>query len=196
METTVIELPRDFGRYDLVRGFLELRKQVFIDDMAWSLVEVSDLEFEQYDTFKAVYIIVHEGHEIVAGARLLPTDSSIGTGRLKYTYMINDAHEGHLDGMPSNLCYENPPKSASIWELTRLVSKPKTNAAKHVLFEANNFLRRRCAKTCLFLGPPAFLRLAKSMGFSPQRLGPIVGNDDGRFLAFSCEVIDRDRVLL
>ncbi|WP_224826682.1 acyl-homoserine-lactone synthase [Cognatishimia sp. MH4019] len=194
METTVIELPRDFAHYDLVRGFLELRKRVFIDDMAWSLVEVSELEFEQYDTFKAVYIIVHEGDEILAGARLLPTNTSIGTGRMKYSYMIKDAHDGHLTGMPSDLCFDSPPKSDTVWELTRLVSKPKTNAAKLVLFEANNFLRRQCAKTCLFLAPPAFLRLAKSMGFSPQRLGPIVGNEDGRFLAFSCDVVYADEV--
>lgn len=195
METTIVELPKDMHRYDLVRGFLTLRKEVFIDDMEWPLHQFSDLEFEQYDTFNAVYIIAHEDGEVIAGARMLPTNTRIGTGRLQYTYMIKDAYEGHLDGMPSGLCYDMPPVSDCVWELTRLVSKPNADAAKTILSEANRFLLRQSVRTCLFLGPPAFLRLAKSMGFRPEKLGPIVGNIDGRFLAFSCDVIPPSKVV-
>lgn len=56
--------------------------------------------------------------------------------------------------------------------------------------EPNRFLIKEQADRCLFLGPPAFLRMAKGMGYVPARFGPTVKNDDGSFLAFSYDVVD------
>jgi acyl homoserine lactone synthase len=103
--------------------------------------------------------------------------------------MIKDACDGLLDGMPNNLCFETPPQSADIWELTRLASIGGLDIARSILRATNAFLVKENAKTCLFLGPPAFLRMASGMGFNPVKLGPIVKNKDGGFLAFSCAVL-------
>jgi acyl homoserine lactone synthase len=151
-----------------------LRKEVFIDKMDWPLYQYDAIEFEQYDTFNAVYIIAHEGAHVVGGVRLIRTDHEIGTGKIKYSYMIRDAYNGHLPGMPTDICFEKPPTDQKIWELTRLATLPGADVARDLLHAANHFL-------------------AKSMGFVPARLGPTVRNEDGAFLAFSCDVVDFSR---
>ena len=188
VEITAIELPRDIKKYDLVRGFLEFRKAVFIDRLCWSLPTYRGLEFEQYDTFQSVYLIAHEGKTVIGGARLMRTDHTSGSSKFNYSYMIKDAFHGLLPGIPKGICLETPPVSRDVWELTRLAARPGTDAAKLILLHANRYLHQNGARTCLFLGPPAFLRLAKSLGFVPKPLGPVVSNKDGSFLAFSCEI--------
>ena len=188
-ELTIIRMPNGVSRYDLVISFLQLRKQIFVDEMAWPLYSYESIEFEQYDTFNAVYIIAHDGDKVLGGARLIRTDQRIGTGAIRYSYMIRDAYEGFLPGMPRRLCYEEPPRCASAWELTRLATLPATDVARDILHAANAFLHEEGASQCLFLGPPAFMRMAKAMGYAPTGLGPIVRNEDGAFLAFSCAVV-------
>lgn len=189
-EITVVRMPGGFSRYDLVREFFKLRKAVFIDRMDWPLYQYDEIEFEQYDTFQAVYLIAHDGETVLGGARLIRTDRVIGTGKVRYSYMIRDACEGLLPDMPTNLCFERPPTDAKVWELTRLATVAGTDVARELLHATNRFLRAEGADECLFLGPPAFLRMAKGMGYQPRRLGPTVANDDGAFLAFSCAVIE------
>ncbi|MEM7729998.1 MAG: acyl-homoserine-lactone synthase [Pseudomonadota bacterium] len=186
---SVVEMPTAVRRYGLVVSFLELRRQIFVEKLDWPLYSYEKIEFEQYDTFNAVYIIAHEGPVVLGGARLIRTDSRVGTGRIRYSYMIRDAYNGLLPGMPKDLCYQEPPVDPATWELTRLATRQNTDVAGAILDRANEFLAHQGGRTCLFLGPPAFLRMAKSMDYKPDRLGPIVKNDDGSFLAFSCDVI-------
>lgn len=172
---------------------MRFRKRVFVDRMEWPLAHAEGIEFEQYDTLNTTYVIAHHDGEILGGGRLKRTDATFGSGTLVYSYMIRDAHLGLLPNMPARLCAENPPVDSTVWELTRFVAAEKPEGlAEAILRQANAFLHERCARSCLFLGPPAFLRMAKRLGWSPEPLGPIVGNDDGRFLAFSCEVIPPD----
>lgn len=175
------------ARWDLVRAFLVLRRRVFIDQMDWSLQSHADIEFEQYDTLgHATYVIAHEGDRVVAGARLLRCDLSIGSGTISYSYMIRDAVRGIID-LPPNLCWEEPPTDATSWELTRLVSDNTSPlATRQVLDAANNYICARGGKQCLFLGGPGFLRMARSYGYAPRALGNVVSNRSGRFLAFAC----------
>lgn len=194
-DVSIVRMPSDVGRYDLVVSFLKLRKAIFIDRMAWPLYHYEAIEFEQYDTFNAVYIIAHDGLEVLGGARLIRTDQTIGNGTVAYSYMIRDAYEGILPGMPQEICFSAPPRSVDTWELTRLATLPGTDIAERILRAANAFLHLEGAKRCLFLGPPAFLRMAKSMGYNAERMGPIVRNDDGAFLAFSCDVVAPDRTV-
>ncbi|MEM7491484.1 MAG: acyl-homoserine-lactone synthase [Pseudomonadota bacterium] len=191
-QLSVIRMPGDVSRYDLVMAFFKLRKAIFIDKMDWPLYAYETIEFEQYDTFQAVYIIAHEGDRVLGGARLIRTDHRIGNGSIRYSYMIRDAYEGVLPGMPQKLCYDEPPSAPNVWELTRLATLPGTDVAGDILNGANDFLLTEKAKTCLFLGPPGFLRMARSMGYQPVRIGPTVRNDDGAFLAFSCDVVVRE----
>lgn len=193
-EVTVVDLSSGVQSMDLVVAFMRFRKRIFVDRMEWPLNHIDGIEFEQYDTFSTTYVIAHQGGEVLGGARLKRTDTTHGSGVLVYSYMIRDAHLGLLPNMPARLCTENPPVDPAIWELTRFVAEERPEGiAEAILRTANDFLHERCARTCLFLGPPAFLRMAKRLGWSPEPLGPVVGNDDGRFLAFSCDVIAPER---
>lgn len=185
----VVELPQDVADLDLVTDFMRLRKRVFVDGMEWPLMHADGVEFEQYDTFQnTCYVIAHINRRVLGGARLKPTCATNGSGTV-YSYMIRDAYLGLLPGMPRSLCAEDPPVDPSIWELTRFAAVDRPGGiGEAVLQAANDFLHKRQAQRCLFLGPPAFLRMAKRLGWTPEALGPVVGNDDGRFLAFGCGV--------
>ena len=189
-DVSVIELPNGLRDTDLVAQFMRFRKEVFVDQMAWPLWHAEGIEFEQYDTFDTTYVVAHRGRDVIGGARLKRTDATNGYGVIVYSYMIRDAYLGLLPGMPAELCSDSPPVDVRTWELTRFVAdEGETGVGEAILRAANNYLHAKGATTCLFLGPPAFLRMARRLGWSSQRMGPIVGNADGRFLAFSCSVI-------
>nr|WP_162623939.1 acyl-homoserine-lactone synthase [Paracoccus saliphilus] len=188
VQVELISLPRDMDRFDLVTSFLKLRKQIFVDRMAWPLHHAEGIEFEQYDTYDTAYVIAHRDGQAIGGARLKRTDKSLGGGTVVYSYMIRDAHLGLLPGMPTNLCHDEPPVDPQAWELTRFAALPLPGLAERILEVANGYLHQIGASDCLFLGPPAFLRMASRLGWTPQPLGDLVSNDDGKFLAFSCAV--------
>ncbi|NAZ18112.1 hypothetical protein GT020_18980, partial [Glutamicibacter soli] len=104
-----------------------------------------------------------------------------GHGSLQYSYMIRDACLGHLPGLPDNLCDELPPSDAQTWELTRMIVNGPRALTEHVLEEVNQFLLQQEATSCLFLGSPAFLRMARKLSWPARPLGPVCGNADGRF---------------
>ena len=187
-EVSVLRMPDGVGHWNLVCDFMRLRRQVFIEEMHWDLQVAETMEFEQYDSLDAVYVVAHHGDRVLGGARLLRTDREVGTGKLRYSYMIRDAHLGHLPGLPTDLCEVEPPRTKTAWELTRLaVRSARLGAA--ILTATNEFLKQEGADTCLFLGFPAFMRMARSMGYDPKPMGKLSGNGDGKFLAFSCGVV-------
>lgn len=189
-DVSVIELPDGLQDTDLVARFMRFRKEVFVDRMAWPLWHAEGIEFEQYDTFDTTYVVAHRGRKVVGGARLKRTDATHGHGVVVYSYMIRDAYLGLLPGMPAELCNDDPPIDDRIWELTRFVADEKVpGVGEAILRAANKYLYAKGATTCLFLGPPAFLRMARRLGWLSRPMGPVVGNADGRFLAFSCGVI-------
>ena len=102
--------------------------------------------------------------------------------------MIRDAHRGLLPGMPTNLCHDEPPVDPQAWELTRFAALPVPGLAEAILEASNEYLHDVGATDCLFLGPPAFLRMASRLGWTPRPMGDLVSNDDGKFLAFACAV--------
>lgn len=189
-DISILRLPAHAEKWELVIKFLRLRKVVFIDEKDWGLIHDGGIEFEQYDFIGAIYVIAHRGADVLGGARLVRTDNAIGNGSIAYSYMIRDACLGYLPGMPVELCDTPAPVSDQIWELTRLVSIGVDGVGEAILQASNDFLHRLGAKQCLFLGPPGFLRMAKRMGFEASPLGKIQGNKDGRFLAFSCDVVN------
>lgn len=182
MDVSIVSIPEGLPKWHLVASFLRLRKDVFIEKLDWQLYHADAMEFEQYDRLDTVYIIAHEGDRVLGGARLLRTDRTMGI----YSYMLRDAFHELLPAIPPEVCESEPPQSESVWELTRFFSTTAGETARDILYETNRFLLRRKAESCLFLGPPAFLRIARGMGFNPVALGKVTGNHDGRFLAFSC----------
>ena len=188
-EVSVIRVPDGLPRWDLVTKYLRLRKEVFIDRLDWPLYEIEGMEFEQYDTVNAVYVIAHAGKEVLGGARLLRTTQNVGMGRITYSYMIRDACRDILPGLPADLCADEPPTDPFIWELTRLATLTGPEITSMILKKTNVFLKSEGAKSCLFLASPTFMRLAEKLGFLPIALGPVKENKDGKFLVFRCDII-------
>lgn len=177
----VVRLPDGVSSWYLVNEYLKLRKQVFVDRLEWPLYHAEEVEFEQYDSLDTTYVICLYGKEVVGGARLRRTDHFSGQGNLRYSYMIRDACMGYLQGLPDDLCDEIPPSNADTWELTRMIVNGPKSLTERMLEQVNLFLLEQGATTCLFLGSPAFLRMARRLNWPARPLGPVCGNADGRF---------------
>ena len=184
----IIQYPDGMSHWDQVNSYLKLRKEVFVDRLDWPLFHAEDLEFEQYDSFDTTYVVASQGSKVVGGARLRRTDQFSGGGSLRYSYMIRDACLGLLPGLPKNLCDAIPPLDRSIWDLTRMVVNGPRDVTRMILQATNDFLCKKDAASVLFLGSPAFLRMARSWNWPAQQLGPVTGNADGRFQVIECPV--------
>lgn len=192
MQVELVQFGRAAARWDLVEAFLSHRREVFVDRLGWDLTLSEGYECDQYDVVSvASYVVAHDAGRVLGGARLLRCNSRIGNGKTVYSYMIRDAWRGVI-GIPQNICWESPPTSANSWELTRLLTlEPSPRIVRGILDAVNDFLWSRHAQECLFLGPPSFMRMARMFGYAPSAMGDLVENKDGRFIAFSCPVIDR-----
>ncbi|AGT10612.1 acyl-homoserine-lactone synthase [Paracoccus aminophilus] len=190
LHVSILRLPASAPLWYLVGLYMTLRKEVFIAQKEWSLWQAEDMEFEQYDTFDTVYVIAHRDGAVLGGGRLRRADQLTGTGSIIYSYMIRDAVLGMLPGLPTELCFEEPPTDKATWELTRFVSIGGAGVAALMLRAINDFLFSEGGKSCLCLGTPAFLRMARRVGWAVQAVGPVCGNKDGRFLVFDCPIMD------
>lgn len=190
MEISIIRFPNNLNKFHLVNSYLKLRKHIFIDGMGWPLCHDKDIEFEQYDRLDTTYIIAHVGDEVLGGGRLRRTDQTNGEGTCIYSYMVRDACLGLLKGLPEDLCTELPPMRPDVWELSRLVVNEPGRVVGVLLSAINRYLFSQHASDCICLGSPAFMRVAKRIGWKVKAMGPLTGNDDGKFLAFSCKVTD------
>lgn len=188
MDVRVLRFPDNVGDWDLVVDFLRLRTDVFVGELGWSLPTHRGLEFEQYDSFQnVVYVLAVDQGSVVAGGRLVRTDAMQPGGC--YTYMIKDAHDGRLPGMPAKLCFDAPPTDPEFWELTRIAAPRSRMGARRVCAGVNDFLKGQGAKHCLGLGAPSLMKLMGLFGYRPEPIGEVVQNGDGSFLAFQCEVL-------
>jgi len=190
IQISILRFPQDASLWNLVGAYLTLRRDVFIERKDWSLWQAEDLEFEQYDTFDTTYVIAHVDEKVIGGGRLRRADQQTGHGTYRYSYMIRDAVLGLLPGLPRELCFDPPPVDPSTWELTRFVSTGGAGVADGMLRAINDFLYSNGARSCLCLGSPAFLRMARRVGWQAREMGPVCGNQDGRFLVFDLSVID------
>lgn len=84
------------------------RKQVFVDQLQWPLPCDGALEFDDFDSERAVYLLhVNALGKLSASARLLPTD------------------QPHLlDTVFPHLCEGEIPRGRLIWEATRFCPAP------------------------------------------------------------------------
>ncbi|SHH07917.1 acyl homoserine lactone synthase [Cognatiyoonia sediminum] len=190
IEISILKLPGDASQWELVMRFLTLRRSIFIHKKKWQLFDEGSIEFEQYDTATvATYVIAHRQGEIVAGARLLRCDTKIGP---EYSYMIRDAYLKKIE-IPSEICFEEPPVTSDAWEITRAISIDKTPIPMQmVLSTIHDYIQKDGGKVCLFLGPPAFLRMARRAGYEPRRVGNIAQDDSGRYLVLAFDIRQTD----
>lgn len=101
---------------DLWTTFMRARKRVFIDKLNWNLPTEDGMEFDQYDTPYARWIVIHEYGEILAGVRLTPTTAQVGM----HSYMLRDAQRGLLKDIPTDVLFFEAPVEKRIWEASRL----------------------------------------------------------------------------
>lgn len=143
MQITVLRFPADIVHWHLVKNFLLLRKEVFVDKMDWPLFHADSMEFEQYDTLTSVYILAHEDDNVIGGARLVRTDQNQSVGKVVYSYMIRDAYLENLPGLPAEICTEKPPVDSKVWELTRFTSMDNLWVGRSILEKMQSCLLKR-----------------------------------------------------
>ena len=115
--TTTILSMKNVHRYgDLLVKYLQARREVFIVQKGWQLPETDGMEFDQYDTPLARWIVVHDQDVILGGARISPTTAECGN----HSYMLRDAQLGQLKGLPFDMLYDEAPVRDDVWEATRL----------------------------------------------------------------------------
>jgi N-acyl-L-homoserine lactone synthetase len=111
---------------DLLVSFMEARKRVFIDQLNWDVPMVDGMEFDQYDTPFAKWVVIHEFGQILGGVRLMPTTAKCGI----YSYMLRDAQLGLLDPIPRDVLFLDAPVDAKVWEASRLFITEEVTASR------------------------------------------------------------------
>lgn len=163
----------------LFANFLRVRKETFIDKMGWDLPQNLEMEFDQYDTPMSRYIIVHRGEVPIAGMRLIPTTAKV----MVYSYMLKDAQEGRLDGLPPMLT-DPAPVRQDTWEASRvLIRNDPTNAKTSrarvrsiMLCEMLHAARDEGVEKIICILPGWWPMMAR-MGCSVRSIGPMMDLD-------------------
>lgn len=123
---------------DLWGAFMRARKDVFVDRLKWSLPVSDGMEFDQYDTLLARWVVIHEHGEILGGVRLTPTTAQVGL----HSYMLRDAQLGLLEGIPTDVLFFEAPVEDRILEASRLFITDAVSAERRLAVQAalmNNF---------------------------------------------------------
>ncbi len=163
--------------------FLQLRKQVFVDELKWDVPHNDEVEMDQYDTPVAHYsLVLHEG-KVVGGARAMATTATWGA----HTYMLRDAYSGKLPHIPPHIMSVEI-ASPKVWECTRLV----ISSALTTQFERGECMRLivdglvdlvtdHGAEELICLSSLHLMRALRHIGYDVSRLGETYRNEeDGR----------------
>ncbi len=168
---------------ELFVNLLRARRQVFIRAKGWELPEVDGMEFDQYDTPRARWIVLHEYGEVLGGVRLTPTTSQCG----QYTYMIRDAQNGLLDSIPRDVLFFKAPVKDEIWEATRLFlsadvpSDRRMELQRLLLEKMSDTAREMGASHIIGMVPAVFSRWMTRLGLmSAVPVGPVQNFDGER----------------
>lgn len=181
MQTAIVKWSSIHEHGALWWEHLKLRKQLFVDEKGWSIPHNVDAEWDQYDTANTVYVITYEDETPLAASRLNPCDfESCG-----WSYMIKDAVNGRLPGIPSDIL-ETPPTTTSVWEATRFTVNPLLSSeARNQALTANAIAlaehgRSMGLAALIALMPPAYLRWLTKIGLPTKRLGPTKLDSEGQ----------------
>ena len=170
---------------ELFVSYLKARHDVFIDQLAWDVPQVDGMEFDQYDTPLARYVIVHEFGEILAGIRLTPTTAQVGS----HSYMIRDAQLGLLKGLPNDVLFMEAPVSPQIWEASRLFISSKVDSARRshiqtlLMASMARAAREVGATHVIGIVPAVFRRWLNRIGMTATPVGPEMKIDAARTCA-------------
>ncbi len=170
---------------ELFISYLKARHDVFIDQRGWNLPEVDGMEFDQYDTPLARFIVIHEFGEILAGIRITPTTARVGL----HSYMIRDAQLGLLKDLPLDVLFFPAPVNDQIWEASRLFVSQGVQSIRraHVQSLLMNTMARAArdvgATQVIGIVPSVFRRWLQRIGMTATPVGPEMQIDDARTCA-------------
>ena len=163
--------------------FLALRKQFFVDQLGWDIPHDDNVEMDQYDNPKAYYSLAIQNGKVVGGMRAMATTAQWGS----HTYMLRDAVDGKLIGIPTNILPEAE-VTPTIWEATRIVISDEidTHAERSkclglLLNGVVTQAKSQGATEIMALCPPVFARTMRQLGFPVHVIGdPYVNMHDNR----------------
>ncbi len=159
---------------ELLQNYLKVRHDIFIAKKGWQLPEENGMEFDQYDTPWARWVIIHAYGSILAGIRITPTTAQCG----QHSYMLRDAQLGLLPGLPVNFLYEQAPVSDTIWEASRLfvcddVSAEQRLPIQKLLMTTLSTTARSVGATHVIgIVPAVFRRWLNRIGMAATPVGP------------------------
>ncbi|MAM26101.1 MAG: N-acyl-L-homoserine lactone synthetase [Rhodobacteraceae bacterium] len=182
---------------ELFVNFMRARREVFIQSKGWDLPEVDGMEFDQYDTPRARWIVLHEYGEVLGGVRLTPTTSQCG----QYSYMIRDAQQGLIDTIPRDVLFFKAPVNPTVWEATRLFLAPSIPSQRRM--ELQRLLLARMATAAAEMNashvigivPAVFSRWMTRLGvMSAVPVGPVLNIDGDRTQAALMRAVPDEQV--
>ncbi len=183
--TTILSL-KNLHRYgDLLVKYLQARREVFIVQKGWQLPETDGMEFDQYDTPLARWIVVHDHDVILGGARISPTTAQCGN----HSYMLRDAQLGQLKGLPFDMLYAKAPVSDDVWEATRLfvtdhvAAKDRAEVQSALMHGMAEAARSVGATHVIGIVPAVFRRWLKRIDMEATAVGPVMKIDGDRVQA-------------
>jgi len=188
--TLSVQNMHEFG--NLFVTYLKARREVFITQKGWELPETDGMEFDQYDTPMARWIVIHRHGEVLAGVRIAPTTARCGN----HSYMLRDAQLGLIPQLPSDALYEEAPVSKYIWEATRLfvsdaVPAKGRPAVQTALMKGMASAARSVGATQVIgIVPAVFKRWLKRIGMKANAVGPIMKIDGDRVQAALMDVVE------
>lgn len=165
------------------QGFLALRKHKLVDELGWALHHDGTFEQDQYDRPGAIYSIVTRGNQIIAGARA----ASCGDTDGYWSYMLKDARDGKIQGIPGGLLSEYPDTNRT-WECTRFVMDETRADSTQPSIETKLVVAGLCmaafsfgASELISLSPRGLGLLLKRFGYKVRKeIARYVCDDDGR----------------
>lgn len=166
--------------------YLRLRKEYFVDTLHWDVPHNDEVEMDQYDNPTAFYSLVIDQGKVVGGARAMPTTARWG----EHTYMLRDAAEGKLPGIPQQL-YSNAVVTPRVWESTRLITASSVNSHEGrsrvlsmVMQGVSDIARAHGASELIAIAPVLLVRAMRQLGWPVSRASePYYGKEDGRCYA-------------
>lgn len=157
----------------LLVKYLEARKSVFIDRLNWQVSEADGMEFDQYDTPACRWVVLHEFGEVLGGVRLLPTTARSGI----YSYMLRDAQNGLLEGLPRDVLFFEAPIKPYVWEASRFFiaetvpSTRRTDIQQKLFDSMARTAAKNGASKILGIVPAVWSRWARRLGACATPIG-------------------------
>ncbi|KIC35752.1 acyl-homoserine-lactone synthase [Leisingera sp. ANG-M7] len=168
---------------DEYQGFLALRKQKLVDELGWKLHHDGSFERDQYDRPGAIYSLVTRKRQVIAGARVASCGDSDGY----WSYMLKDARDGKIEGIPGDLLSVYPETNRT-WECTRFVMDETQADTTQPSIETKLVVAGLClaaynfgASELMSLSPRGLGLLLKRFGYKVRKeTARYICGDDGR----------------